>query len=658
LLQKKFDELRLTGKLPSPSGIGLRVLEITRGDDYLQEDLTKTIMADPALSGRIIKLANAADRDGLESVETVPHAAMRLGSKTVRTVALGFTLVSDNSRSSCKEFDANHYWSESLACAVAAHTIAREKKIFEAAEAFTCALLSDVGRLALANVHPEKYAELLKQHGAATGAQLAEFEKSEFDISHSEVTAALMEDWGLPEVFGKAVLAHKHADAPSEDESGRTWALVTLLRTGKAIAAVLTSNWEERDEAWLAHFSELGEAASVLGLELSELYRICDVVAREWVEWGKFVGVQTIEVPSFVETAAAVGDLATPEPAATQPAEPVEPPREIDSAQNDRTRILLIDDDQRILRLLQHQLRREGYDVITANSSKDGLKRAMELCPRIVITDWEMPEMTGIQLCQTLRLTEAGRKMYILIVTAREDDDQAVEAFGAGADDYVVKPFNPRILLARIRAGQRMILMRQQVEESERVRLRQVAELGILTRKLRAAAMTDALTELPNRRYAMTRLKQEWETSVRTGRPLSVVMVDIDHFKRVNDLYGHDAGDAVLRDTAQILKSKSRAGDVLCRLGGEEFLSIHVGCDLTSAEQCAERLRVAVETHEPSHHSFHESVTISLGVAQRTEGMTCIDDLLKAADEALYAAKGAGRNRLRSMIRPDDQGVA
>jgi len=237
--------------------------------------------------------------------------------------------------------------------------------------------------------------------------------------------------------------------------------------------------------------------------------------------------------------------------------------------------------------------------------------------------------------------------MYVVIVTAREDDEQVVEAFSSGADDYIVKPFNPRILLARVRAGQRMIEMREQVEASERVRLRQVAELGIMTRKLRAAAMTDPLTDLPNRRYAMNRLKQEWNSSKRTGRPLSVIAVDIDYFKGVNDEYGHDVGDSVLREVAEVLRSHTRSGDVLCRVGGEEFLSINSAIDANEAGQCAERLRAAVENHVFSYPGFDTKVTISLGVADRTPETETVDNLMKRADEALYVAKAEGRNCVR-----------
>lgn len=669
MIPKKFDELRLTGSLPTPSHIGLRILEITRDEEFLPETLTRAIMADPALSGRIMRLANAVDRDGVDDVVSVPQAAMRLGPATVRMVALGFTLVSDNSSGECSAFDNDRYWSQSLATAVAAHAIAVEKRICDSSEAFTCALLCDVGKLALASVHPEVYSKVLQANPNASDRDLAELEQRAFDITHYEVSAAMMADWGLPELFQKAVLTHEFEATSSADDMGQLWALVTLLRAGKAVGRLISAEPDCFDQAWRDRFDVLPFVARSLGMELNQFYSICDSVVESWAEWGSALGVETVSMPPFKELAQQAqrvqerlqGSEARSSnvrrknrsddevsggasPAELQPvALPLEP------AELGGTRILLIDDDKRMLRLLRHHLVKEGYEVFVAESSSEGLEKALRLAPQIVITDWMMPGMSGVKLCSTLRQTESGRKMYVLIVTAREDDEQVVEAFQAGADDYIVKPFNSQILLARVQAGQRMIQMREKVEGSEKERLRQVAELGILTRRLRAAAMTDALTELPNRRYAMNRLKQEWDNAQRSAAELSVLMVDIDHFKRVNDDFGHDTGDIVLREVAQVLRAQSRSGDVLCRLGGEEFLSININCGPDRALVCAERLRAAVEQTCIEHGEFAENVTISVGIAHCVADMDSIDDLLKAADEGLYVAKEAGRNCVISM---------
>jgi diguanylate cyclase (GGDEF)-like protein len=265
-----------------------------------------------------------------------------------------------------------------------------------------------------------------------------------------------------------------------------------------------------------------------------------------------------------------------------------------------------------------------------------------------------MPGMSGLELCRTLRRMESGRRTFVLMLTAREEEERVLDAFTAGADDYVTKPFNPRILLARVQAGRRLIELQQQVEADKIERLKQVADMGLMTRKLRTAALTDFLTELPNRRYAISRLEQEWVAADRLQRPLSAVLIDIDHFKRINDDHGHDVGDLVLKEVSDALRSRTRRGDVVCRLGGEEFLVINVNSDFAGAWQCAERLRSAVEQTRIRAGDFAGQVTVSLGVAERQPGMKGPQTLLKAADAAVYEAKAAGRNRIGGKRPPGD----
>lgn len=673
-MNAKFDELRLTGALPSPPAAGLRILELTRGEGYDHQALTSIILADPALSGRLIKIANAADRDGLPGVTTVQQAAMRLGPSAVRSVALGFTLPSDIRSGRAQEFDYGDYWANALASALAVHVLAQAMRSGDPASAFTCALLCDVGRLAFASIHPERYSELLRENVGVDERTLGRLESRVFGIDHFEVSAAILASWGLPREFQEVALLRAQDTPeitvePLDDEAldGDRRSLLTMVRAGRRIGRVLVGSWDVDDAGWRAPFLQLPQVARDLAMEYDALLSLCDVVAPSWREWAGTLGLDAQHVGSFQDLANELErrGLRETRPQGAEHLPPVSMADELEAGlfqaevdlplkpldgpattDGEPTRVLLVDDDSHMLRLIGHHLRREGYEVLTSDSSGGGLAAAMEHHPQIVITDWMMPGMSGLELCSTLRRSQAGTKMYILLVTARGEDEQIVEAFEAGADDYVVKPFNPRILLARVRAAQRMIQLRERVEASERSRLRQVAELGMMTRKLRAAALTDTLTELPNRRYAMKRLKQEWETARRTGRPLSVIMCDIDHFKRVNDDHGHDTGDVVLREVALTLQAHGRASDVLCRLGGEEFLVINVATDEETTMRAAERLRSAVARHQIVHGTFARPVTLSLGVAQMTPDMESIDDLIKASDEALYRAKESGRNKV------------
>ena len=206
MFEKKFEELRMTGKLPSPSGVGLGILQLTQDEDFTLSELALAISADPALSGRILKLANSAVGAGVEPVADVHRASMRLGMRSVRSVALGFCLISENRSGVCSEFDYTRYWSLSLSSAVIAQCLASRLGISSPGEAFTCALLSRVGMLALASVHPGRYAKTLRATRGGSLVALLEAETSAFEITHSEVTAALLKDWKVPDAFCEVAL--------------------------------------------------------------------------------------------------------------------------------------------------------------------------------------------------------------------------------------------------------------------------------------------------------------------------------------------------------------------------------------------------------------------------------------------------------------------
>jgi diguanylate cyclase (GGDEF)-like protein len=237
--------------------------------------------------------------------------------------------------------------------------------------------------------------------------------------------------------------------------------------------------------------------------------------------------------------------------------------------------------------------------------------------------------------------------MYLIMLTATASEDALVEAFDAGIDDYVTKPVSLRILQARIRAGQRVIVLQQEVQQEKQDIQRYSAELSIANRRLEMMAYTDELTDLPNRRYALSRLEQEWSAAQRYNRPLSVLMLDLDHFKSINDTLGHDVGDVALAHSAKLIKSTVRASDVACRLGGEEFLVIATNTDGAAAVLLAERIRCAVQAHQPSGVALVTPMTISIGVASSVGRKCGWEALIKLADQALYQAKAGSRNAVQ-----------
>jgi diguanylate cyclase (GGDEF)-like protein len=240
----------------------------------------------------------------------------------------------------------------------------------------------------------------------------------------------------------------------------------------------------------------------------------------------------------------------------------------------------------------------------------------------------------------------------VILLAGREQERRILEAFEKGVDEYLIRPCDPRVLQARVRAALRVVRLDERVQDLLREREAQLGQLTVAKRKLQAAAETDYLTGLKNRRYAMGRLQQELVAARRDARPLAVVMADIDAFKSVNDRHGHDVGDIVLREVARVLHDSVRRTDVVCRLGGEEFLVLCPNTTLDKAVIAAERMRARCAEHVIVEGGLGRAVTLSLGVAQLDDGMADVDALVKCADERVYLAKQGGRDRVVSAHRP------
>jgi len=285
-------------------------------------------------------------------------------------------------------------------------------------------------------------------------------------------------------------------------------------------------------------------------------------------------------------------------------------------------RILAAEDNPVFQSMLRNLLRKWGYEAVIAQNGTDAWQiLASDRAPRMAILDWMMPGMDGVQICRKVRSANREPYIYIVLLTARTDAEDLVEGMEAGADDYLTKPFNAQELRVRIRAGHRILDLQD---------------------ALRRQATHDGLTGLLNRNSILARLSEEVARHERESKPLSVLMIDIDRFKSVNDTYGHLAGDAVLHEAASRLGTASRCYDGVGRYGGEEFLVLLPGCDPASALAQAERLREAIGG-EPFAIPGHElSVTCSIGVAC-TESFAP-EGLIRYADEALYQAKSMGRN--------------
>lgn len=628
--RSRYEELKITGLLPSPKGVALAVMQLAQDENATGAAMARTIQCDPALAGRLVKAANCARFGGRRPVASVADAVLVLGMSAVRKLALGFSLVSDYRHGKCERFDYEEFWSRSLVIALATQAIVGHARVANPEEIFLIGLTSRIGCLALATVYPREYAAVLDEHGKRGLVALAPLERRRFATDHNELTVALMCDWGLPRALVDPVLHHEHPASGKFDEGSRAFTLCHALNLAGYFSDLCLAP-ERARAAMLPNLLLLG---SRIALDAGDVSAIAKAIVQDWAEWGQILDLRSQAVPIAHEIerehSQPAGDVQSVAPAAdSSPA----------------LRLMIVTDDAATEQHLEQVLSAAGYAVCIASHGASALEEAMEFRPQLVVADGPAAEGGGLQFCRALRRANIGRGVYVVMLGNAEDEDRIVEAYDAGIDDYVLKPVNPKILMARLRAGERVVRLQDEVESDREDARCFAAELAMSNRRLEEAALLDSLTGIPNRRYAMERIQQEWAAADRSARPLACMLIDVDHFKSVNDNYGHDVGDLVLKRVAEVLKHTARTHDVVCRIGGEEFLMICPDSDAQAAGQCAERLRQAVAAMRIQVGNVTLQVTISLGVAAMTAAMRGPEAMVKAADQAVYAAKQAGRNR-------------
>ena len=304
--------------------------------------------------------------------------------------------------------------------------------------------------------------------------------------------------------------------------------------------------------------------------------------------------------------------------------------------------ILIAEDDRVSALILQRALEKMGYSVIVARDGGEAWRLVNGGGIGLVVSDWMMPELDGLELCRRIRGRIDTAYTYVILLTSRDSRNDRLEGLEAGADDFLSKPLDTGELVARLNVAKRILGMQDQL----RAHATQLAELHVALERQNALlaerASTDGLTGLSNRRHFDETLASAFSFAVRHDQPLSLVLLDVDHFKLFNDTFGHQSGDDVLRALADTLRSGTRRHDVVARYGGEEFVLILPGTGSSQALSFCERLRSSIE----GRRWTHRSVTASFGVTTTTRPAQIMEDLLREADKALYKSKAEGRNRV------------
>jgi diguanylate cyclase (GGDEF)-like protein len=298
-------------------------------------------------------------------------------------------------------------------------------------------------------------------------------------------------------------------------------------------------------------------------------------------------------------------------------------------------KLLVVDDEPPILDLLKRRLEALGCTVHTLPGGSRVVQTARDLMPDLILLDVMMPDLDGFSVCQALKADALVRDIPVIMMTARSEVDSRIKGLEMGAHDYVPKPFEASELVARIRAALRVKQLQDELKEANR--------------KLERLATSDPLTDLPNRRTFDEQFFLAVERSRRSGEALSVMMIDLDRFKRINDTYGHQVGDDALRALGRLVSGRRRVTDLVGRYGGEEFVWVLPGAPAAAAVEVGEWLRRAVEELAVESESGPVRFTVSAGITTydpTTDGPIGATAILETADEALREAKAQGRNRV------------
>jgi diguanylate cyclase (GGDEF)-like protein len=304
---------------------------------------------------------------------------------------------------------------------------------------------------------------------------------------------------------------------------------------------------------------------------------------------------------------------------------------------NKEKTVLIVDDQVSNLKMLLTFLQDHGYTVRIAESAKRALQVLEGYTPDCILLDVMMPEISGFELCQTLQLDQKTAGIPILFMSALDAIEDKIRGFAVGGVDYITKPFQDVEVLARVNTH---ITLRRQKLELERVQ----TALLLQTERLEQLSITDDLTGLHNRRCLKLVLDREFQRGIRHNSNLSCLALDLDHFKRVNDTYGHEVGDSVLQKFSYILLDAIRNTDYCFRIGGEEFIILLPETDATGSVRTADKIRLLVSGEQFSEVEHPVTVSIGISTIERRQ-LDKSNDLLNNADKALYTAKRNGRNR-------------
>lgn len=459
----QLEKLNIHAQLPSPKGVALAVLALSKREDVALGEIALAVQSDPALSGRLIKLANSAAHIS-RPVVSVQEAVARQGVKAVCQLALGFSLLDQYRNGGCDAFDYPRYWSHSLLMGLAMQALAERVHVGDSSELFICGLLAQIGQLALATVYPQEYSAVLTAYLANPTQALASHERAQLDTDHIELGSAMMSDWGIPRVYTQPLALYESPNHLSNAQDSRSNSLMLMLRLAHRLADIGLADADQRPsltQAWLKLSAELDIPAD-------EASPFVDDVVAEWHDWGTLLQIHTEPVPSF-------SDLVHEDKETVEDASSL--------------RIVVADSNEFTRRKTMSLLAEGGgHAVYPVSDGHAALSRVLEVRPHVIIAHCNLQQLDGLALCQTLREADAGRGIYILLMDDHPNMGHSIRAYASGADGYVTSTISSKALHARLVSAQRLALLKD-AQMQDRAQLNKLAAALELTNR----RLTDAV---------------------------------------------------------------------------------------------------------------------------------------------------------------------
>lgn len=599
-------QIQALGQLPAPSQTALRLFALLQSEDTPLKDFVPVVKGDPTLAARVMRLANRPGNGALRPAVAVEEALVRLGLNAVAQLAVGLSVLDEGMTDHAVEVpEYLRLCRLSLAAGVAAEWLSGQPGIpAAAAEMFTCALLARVGQLAMLRFYPEAYSGFLGMSGDPQ-EQLGQ-ERESFGVDYLAVGAALLADWGFPAILIEAI-GLAGSDQAELAESERQEIMVRILHAAWALAGPLASG----NEASLA--STMRQALALLGMEATETLQAVDDLQRRWALWHQ-------------------DGESRPTPGVGGKADG------LDYGQQRPITVALLLNDSLLDPTRRQALVAAGYLVTETTSLLQTCQAIMSGQADVGIAAATFSDCQAHAPLLAAYLGDLGRGALLLSDDLDEEAKAAVLSHGIEA--VLPLAVGAPLLVAEVNLIARRIALHRLLETERISHRRSLSELAVTTRKLHRQSLTDPLTGLANRRMADAFLKRHWSQAERRNFPLSCLLIDLDDFKRINDTYGHDAGDRVLHGFAEILKRQVRQEDLAVRLGGDEFLVICPHTCVTEAQNLLGRLRVTAQKVRLETGSLE----FSAGVVERdAKTMGSPADLLRAADRKMMQVKRGGK---------------